>query len=211
MQFAHRAGGSRRATCHPIGHPGTRLHRSSIRCNIHPEFGYLAPRLSFRTKARLVFKATAFGAIAGAMAVVALVPNRDPPVVQSAYAMTGSAQTRPIAPADRWHMTPPSVSYLAPTLAMSPTLGTTIASAMPRKSDRPDASASLNGDGCCRRSRSIAAAAAAKPKKKVAQQPKRERETRSAEPDPRSAYASSVRRFAEPQSDRQDRRGFWNW
>ena len=176
----------------------------------HPEFGYLAPRLSFRTKARLVFKATAFGAIAGAIGLVLLVPNCDPPVVQSAYAMTGSAQTRPIAPADRWHMTPPSVSYLAPTLAMSPTLGMTIASAMPRKSDRPDASASLNGEAAAPQPL-IAAAAAAKPKKKVAQQPKRERETWSAEPDPRSTYASSVRRFAEPQSDRQDRRGFWNW
>ena len=48
-------------------------------------------------------------------------------------------------------------------------------------------------------------------RKKAARHAPKPRDVRPAEPDPRSAYAGSVRRFSEPQREWRDRRGFWNW
>jgi hypothetical protein len=162
----------------------------------HPEFGYLAPRVPFRMKAWLVLKGTVFGALIGALAVIALVPNRDPPpVVPSAQAMS-------VAPADRWHMAPATVPFVPPTLAMP------VANALPQRSG---ATASLKGPPANAQPPAEAAPAPKPPQKKAARKPpKRERSVPPAEPDPRSAYGA-VRRFAEPQREWQDRRGFWNW
>jgi hypothetical protein len=177
----------------------------------HPEFGYLAPQLAFRAKALVALQAAVFGALAGAMAVVVWMPSGDPmPVVPAARATS-------IAPADRWHMAPAVVSYVAPTMAMP------VISAVPLRSGATaslaDTPAPVLRDPPATVAATVPSLVVSRPvaqqksqqKKKVARQPKREREARAVEPDPRNAYAGSVRRFAEPRRDGQDRRGFWNW
>jgi hypothetical protein len=171
----------------------------------HPEFGYLAPQRPFRRNAWLACKATLFGAFVGALAVIALVPSREPPVVQFAQA-NSFAPPPPMAPGDRWHLAPAVVPYVPPTLAMP------VAAAVSQQ--RAGAAASLRGGPASPPpiAETPPAAPRALPseaKKKAARQPsKRPQDIRPSEPDPRSAYAGSVRRLAEPP---RERRGFWNW
>lgn len=58
---------------------------------VHPEFGYLVPALPFRRKAWLACKATALGAVLGAVAMIALWPDRDAARVEPMLVMEALA------------------------------------------------------------------------------------------------------------------------
>jgi hypothetical protein len=165
---------------------------------IHPEFGYLVPAPPLRRKAWLVCKATAFGAMLGAIAVIALSPDRQPVRIKPSRAMEAAA-----AP-----VSPEAIAQAA--LSIAPVAGPELASASAVASP-PNTTLPAHSEAAAMPPPPPAKAAPApKPKKKPVARQKREREPPPAEPEPRSAYASPFANpFAQPRREWSVWQGGW--
>ena len=163
----------------------------------HPEFGYLAPTIRFRRKMSLLGKGAAFGAILGAIAAIAMLPDPD---VRVGTALSIQSQA---APGDE--LRSPPVAFVAPTLALP--------AAALRSTPMPSATAPAAVTAAPPSAPAAAQDAtdvkpAPRAKKKVARQPRQPRNARAAESDPRSAYAGPYRQSRDPRRGLEERRPF---
>jgi hypothetical protein len=138
----------------------------------HPEFGYLAPTLRFRSKLSLLGKGAAFGLVVGIIVAIAVSPDRQERV-RSRLSMQSEAAT------SDWPATAPVRFVTATTPTPAPVVEPM--ATLPEPAARPQN-------------------AMPKPKKKIARQSRQRRSGGQAESDPRSAYAGPSRRNPEPQS-----------
>jgi hypothetical protein len=192
----------------------------------HPEFGYFAPTMRFRSKAWLAVKAVVLGALAGAVAMFFLTMEREekaltmlatpvvlppvPPKPAQIAAQTATpsqaAQTRPAA-TYTWvpvrylseSMALPSAAPRAP--EVKPPLRPSIAAAMPQA----PATEALSTVGASPAASAVVAEPAATPEPaapaaKATAKPKKKiaREPPAPEPEPRHALAGRHRPFVLP-------------
>ena len=142
---------------------------------------------AFAARCRWSPRAWLFGVIAGAMAAIALLPDRGVRV-RSVFDM----QTQAVA-GDGLGIGAGSVRGAdACAAGGTPGSGRDCCPAACGRSVSSD-----RGSACT----PLVQKAAPKPKRKVARQSPRERNVSAAEPDPRSAHAGPFRRYAEPQRD----------
>ena len=153
----------------------------------HPEFGYLAPTIRFRRKMSLLGKGAAFGAILGAIAAIAMLPDPD---VRVGTALSIQSQA---APGDE--LRSPPVAFVAPTLALPAALRST-----------PTRSSGAPAPEVVRETTDVKPAPRAK--KRVTRHPQQPRNARAAESDPRSAYAGPYRQSRDPRRGLEERRPF---
>jgi hypothetical protein len=173
--------------------PQAEMHQPRFHpVQFHPEFGYLAPSLRFRTKLSLLGKGAAFGIVAGIIIAIAVSPDRQEHLRSSLSIQSEAATNEMLAKEP--------IRFVAATLAMRDA----------RASDRQNATLPVAESS----SPSLAAKTTARPessprhqnarpkskKKKIARRPRQERAYQRAETDPRSAYARASRRNAEPQA-----------
>jgi hypothetical protein len=166
---------------------------------IHPEFGYLAPVPGFRRKAALVAKGLAFGLVAGVIAAVALMPDRDARLQTTFSIGTQAAAGGMAAPAP--------LQFLAATMALPATTAPPSTAGLAVSAPAKPAGAAPSAAAP---SAVVEAPAeqrpAPKPRKKVARKPRRERDARPIDLEPRNAYAGPFRR--EPYDAGYGRRSF---
>jgi hypothetical protein len=171
----------------------------------HPEFGYLAPTIRFRRKVSLLGKGLAVGAMLGAIAAIAMLPDPD---VRVGAAL--SMQSQAAGAGDELRSRP--VAFVAPTLALP---AATLHSTPMRSASAPAAAAAAVGAAPAAlppapdaASEAADAKPAPRPKKRVARQPRQPRNARAAESDPRSAYAGPFRQSGDPRRSADGRRPF---
>jgi hypothetical protein len=164
----------------------------------HPEFGYAVPSREVGRKAWLVCKSIAFGAVVGAIGIIAVTRDNDPPGVR--------VVTTTEAPVIR--------SMAAAAVGQQPAVGPATShpalSVIPVVSVQPDAAAAFAAE---RPQPLVPDVAVAKQKRKAAPKHRRNFARRNPEPDPRDAYARAPGRFPE-QLQRQwpPQRNFnWGW
>jgi hypothetical protein len=158
----------------------------------HPEFGYLAPTLRFRSKLSLMGKGAAFGLIVGIIVAIAASPDRqeqlratfrmqteaatsDWPAIAPLRFVAATLAMRDARASERQTVALPAVETPAPVLAVEPV------AALPEPAPTPQK-------------------AGPKSKKKIARRLRQEGSYRRAESDPRSAYAGPRQRKPQPQS-----------
>ena len=171
----------------------------------HPEFGYFAPTLAFRHKASLVGKGLAVGLIVGALGAI-LWPERDSSRARSFFTMHSQAVAGD-------GLTSTQVRFVAPTLALpAAARAASIRTAAGRAPTEPASLVTIAPDEEPP-AVSVPAEQAPprRPKRKVARQPRRDRDARPMEIDPRGrldprdTYAGSSRHYAEPRAQRDFR------
>ena len=158
--------------------------------NFHPEFGYFCPRPSFRQRARSACKAAAFGLIAGAIAMFALVPrNQTAEVawVRPSVASPAVQRAAPVPAADAAYGNPcrtnPWPYPGTGCLAQAPAAWEPVPAAVRTAAVEPAAEAASP-----MAEQASAAPAPVKKAQKTVKRP-RPKEAPRREADPRSAYA----------------------
>lgn len=165
----------------------------------HPEFGYLAPTIRFRRKAALTLKGLVWGALVGAIATFVVVMDREE------RALTMLSTPTQVAAVENWApvlFVPESIAMPAAVLG-NPRARSVAPPAVAVAASRPVAPAPVDAAAPAR----AEVKAVAKPKKKVVHEPPPTKTARAPEPEPRpelrveprAAFASPFRPFAEPQ------------